>query len=232
MGEAASQAKTYARMVLGATVLLSALAIWQLPNMTTEGRSFTNVMAIVQAALVALGLYSLYFVAEQARQTAAQVRLSADQVRQTAKWNKLLSYHQFFGELITTDMVKEMLSVAEKCDFKAAMNGVTPMSDDSRRKLEGEPIDVKTVLAYLDEFEEFCGAVQAGVTDHEYAYTLEATRVIRTWIVFGPFIQVQRASHPFSRCYLELERLGSAWKLRREQETQQKYAQDGVQPHV
>ena len=209
---------TTSRILLAAIPVSAGLAIWRLPYLDANGRSFSNVMAVLEVTVLAIGLYSLYLVSEQ--------------VRQTAKWNKLLSYHQFFGELITTAMVKDMLAVAEKFGFKAAMDKVIPMTDASLASLEKEAIDVKTILAYLDEFEEFCGAVQAGVTDHEYAYTLEATRVIRTWIVFGPFIQSQRASHPFSRCYVELERLGSAWKERREAETRQKYSQDGVRQHV
>lgn len=198
--------------------LVAGLAILLLPWTTSSGRTFSNVMAILELAVIAFGLCSLLLVAEQ--------------IQQTAKWNKLLSYHQFFGDLITTEMVKDMLAVAETCGFKEAMNSVQPMSLESRRALEDDLAAVKTVAAYLDEFEEFCAAVQAGVTDQEYAYTLEATRVIRAWTVFAPFIQSQRASLRFSRCYLELERIGGAWRDRRETETKQKYAQDGVQQHV
>ena len=233
MGDGATSWKwlTPSRAVLGGVFVVAAASIWLLPTLGST-RSFTNVMAIIQSALVALGLYSLYFVAEQARLTAEQVSQTREQTQQTAKWNKLLSYHQFFGELITTEMVLEMMAVAERCGFKDAMNSVQAMSLASRQALENDPVAVKTVAAYLDEFEEFCAAVQAGVTASEYAYTLEATRVLRAWIVFEPFIQSQRATHRFSRCYLELERIGSAWKERRERETQQKYAQDGVQQHV
>src|SRR5690606_22309594 len=152
--------------------------------------------------------------------------------RQAGKWNKLLSYHQFFGNLITTELVKTVLAVASRHGFASCMNSLQPMSQESLAKLEADSDGLKDIQAYLDEFEEFCGAVHAGVTDTEYAYTLEATRVIRAWTVFEPYIRVQRAKHTYMRCYLELERLGVAWKQRRDEEARQKNAQDGVKPSV
>ncbi len=209
---------SWRRVTLLGLPFTAAAVIWQLPALDKDGRSFENVIAVVEVTLLAVGLYSLALVSEQSRQTA--------------KWNKLLSYHQFFGELISLELVKTMLAVAGRCGFHDAMDRVEPMTEASRAAVEADGEALKTVSAYLDEFEEFCGAVQAGVTDREYAYTLEATRVIRTWVVFGPFIRSQRARHSLSRCYLELERLGIEWARRRESEAQRKYTLDGVKPHV
>lgn len=173
---------------------------------------------IVELGLLALGLLSLFLIAEQ--------------TRLTAKWNKLLSYHQFFGELITSEMVSDLRKVAETCGFSEEMRQLKPIHSASLECIVNSDEHMNTISAYLDEFEEFCAAVHAGVADHEYAYTLEATRVIRAWVVFEPFITRRRATVRYSRCYLELERLGGAWLERREKEAKDKADKDGVRPHV
>lgn len=198
-----------------AILLAAAIVIWAVPATRS---TFESVARVVELAILTIGLTSLVLLARQ--------------TRTTAKWSKLLSYHQFFGDLITKEMVVALQETAKLCTFEECMKKLEPMSSAAVDAVLADPAHDTVVSSYLDEFEEFCAAVHAGIADPEYAYTLEATRVIRAWIVFEPFIRRCRASTKYSRCYLELQRLGSAWKTRREAEESKKDAADGVRNHV
>lgn len=202
-------------VVAAAVLVACVIAVMRMPP---DDRSYQNVGQIIELGLLSVGLLSLVLIARQ--------------TRTTAKWNKLLSYHQFFGELISPATLVQMTGAAEACGFSEQMLKISPMTDDSVNKVLASPDHDQTVSTYLDEFEEFCAAVHAGIVDNEYAYTLEATRVIRAWVVFEPFITQCRSKTKYSRCYIELQRLGVAWKGRREKEEARNHATDGVRPHV
>lgn len=197
-----------------------------------DHRNFETTSRVIELGIMAAGLISLGFISLQVRLSADQAKLTADQIHQTAVWNKLLSYHQFFGELLSEPLLVRFTAVSKACGLEESMRSIKEMSQASLEKIWADPNHVHVVASYLDEFEEFCGAVHAGVTDKEYAYTLECTRVVRAWTVFEPFILAARGKDKFTRCYVELERLGSEWIERRGQEIKQRNTAVGVRNHV
>jgi hypothetical protein len=207
-------------------VLACAIAIYRLPS---ADRTVPNITSILQLGLVAVGLISLLLLAEQNRQISCG---NAEQSKQTASWNKCLSYHNFFGDLITMQMSQALRGTTDACGFTSAMQNVEPMSANSVEDVVRDDAHSRVCSSYLDDFEEFCAAVHAGVVDKEYAYTLEATRVIRAWIVYEPYITKRRSSVRYSRCYIELQRLAATWIKRREEEEAKKNASEGVKPRV
>lgn len=202
--------------VFSACVLLSAtLYLYLLP---AAGRTVDTVSKVVEMTALTIGLLSLVLIARQ--------------TRTTAKWNKLLSYHQFFGEITTRETVRALHVAAEKCNFKESMKSGQAIDVSAVDSLCNDDDSTTSVCFYLDEFEEFCGAVAAGVVDSGYAYTLEATRVIRVWAVFEPYVARRRSEVKYSRCYLELQRLASTWKAQRELEEKRNHDESGVRTHV
>lgn len=190
------------------------LVIWR---MAPVDRTYVAIGAVIQTGALCIGLLSLVLIARQTRTTASLAKVN--------------SYHQFFGDLITTETRQKMFKLAEDCGFTAEFEEQRPLTEsavEALMKLENRPV----ISSYLDEFEEFSGAVHAGAVSEEYAYRLEATRIIRTWIVFEPFIRAVRAKMRDERCYLEIARLGSTWQSRRVKESSRANASNGMPKHI
>lgn len=190
------------------------VVIWR---MAPGERNYASVAAVVQTGAICIGLLSLVLIARQTRTTATL--------------SKINSYHQFFGDLITTETRQKMRELGEACKFTAEMEEQRPITPDSVALLQ-EHVNRPVMSSYLDEFEEFCGAVHAGAVSEEYAYRLEATRVIRTWVVFEPFIKAMRSKAENERCYREIARLASDWQARRVKESSQEHKSNGMTKHI
>lgn len=150
--------------------------------------------------------------------TSGSVLLLCAQLWQTSRWNKILSYHEYFGSLVSSELGTKLQEAAEKCEFSANMKTLTPIDHHILEKILLNPSAEVTIISYLDEFEEFCGAVHAGVTDKTYAYKLEGTRVVRAFSVFSPYIDSKRKENEYTRCYVELVKLGQDWKTLKDKE--------------
>jgi hypothetical protein len=191
-----------------------ALTVW---FMTPEERNYASVAAVIQTGAICIGLLSLVLIARQTRTTATL--------------SKINSYHQFFGDLITTETRQRLRDLAETCKFTKEMEEQRPLTVESVNLLQ-KPENRPVMSSYLDEFEEFCGAVHAGAVSEEYAYRLEATRVIRTWVVFEPFIKAIRIKAENERCYREIARLASDWQARRVKESSDEHKSNGMAKHI
>ncbi len=160
---------------------------------------------VVQAGAVLLGLFSIL--------------MAALQVRVNATWNKVLSYHTFFGDLITPEVLKALFVAADECGFKEKLKKYEALDDAHVEKIMGDAEHDATVSCYLNEFEEFCTAVNAGVVDDEYAYKLEGARLIRVSTVFAKYIHRCREDGISSRnLYAELEHRARRWNERKQDE--------------
>ncbi|MBB4726328.1 DUF4760 domain-containing protein [Xanthomonas arboricola] len=177
-------------------------------------RTVANVSAVVQSGAIIIGLLSIVLLSRQ--------------IRATADWSSVLSYHQFFGDLITVETRRQLQEVAVACGFQKSREDATPIVQESIKTLQANPAHSAVVAAYLDEFEEFAAAVHAGVVQERYAYRLEGNRLIRTWQVFGPYIEACRQRQKDAHCYLEIEKLGTSWHARRQSEVAAANSKNGV----
>lgn len=191
----------FALTVVGGT----AGAIYFMPS---GDRTATSIAAVVQTAAVLVGLLSLILIGRQ-------IRSSASQAAHAAATAKALAYHQFFGDLITVESREKLEHVADECGFKDARKSGKEMTDASVLCVKAVPAHDAMLACYLDEFEEFCGAIHAGLLDEDYSYSLEATRIIRTWKVFKPYVLATRTETDDHRTYVELERIADSWTARR-----------------
>lgn len=161
--------------------------------------------SVVQTGAVVIGLFSIV--------------LAALQVRVNASWNKVLSYHNHFGELITPDVLQKLEEVARAKEFEANLKAGTAICENTAKAIFEHGHSDRVVSCYLDEFEEFACAVNAGVVDDEYAYQLEGTRVARVWTVFRNYVQHCRSAPASSpTVYKQLQALAHRWKDRKEHE--------------
>lgn len=214
-------------VVICMAVVGTALLIYLLPS---DQRTIVNILEIIQTAAIVVGLFSLALLSRQ-------TRLSGAQAEHAAAVNHRLVYHQFFGDLVTANVREKLCQVAAACGCSEAFRLGTPLDGESVAKIMNDDSHHAVVVSYLDEFEEFCGAIYCGLLDEDYAYRLEGERITRLWAVFAPFIGEARKRCP--RAYWEVERLACQWIERRkaedeaEQEAQRKRAaENGVQAGI
>jgi len=212
--------------------VVGAVMVWSIVGLPEEHQTPSSIAAIIQTGAIVVGLLSLVLIARQIRATATQTASSA-------AISRALTYHQFFGDLITAEIRQKMEAAATSCGFKDARKSGEPMTQQAVKCIKEDPGHDGVVASYLDEFEEFCGAIHAGLLDEDYAYGLEATRVIRTWKVFSPYVQATRLETSDHRTYIELERIADAWLKRRADEDQresdaraQRNAANGVKNRI
>jgi len=143
--------------------------------------------------------------------TAGTIILLIEQMSQTNRWNRRLSYHQFFSEVpeIGKLMAFNQLAVEKKID---ALNKAEPLKDDVAQQLLDDTKSRQIVMNYLNDFEEFAAAVRRDLVDESYAYVIEHARVKRAWLVFRPWIMLLRKQAASVDCYVELEELAGSWE--------------------
>ncbi|WP_448123370.1 DUF4760 domain-containing protein [Stenotrophomonas riyadhensis] len=170
----------------------------------------------------AAGLLSVLLVRRQLH--AQEVILSAhktqqdeafDQLQRDHSWRCYAFYHQHFAdnpsEPIRNAVYK--LAQAEGTGFIECFNGRgRPIPDAALQAIIGSSHEWDCVRPYLDDFETFCGAINAKLVDEDYAFSLQATRVIRNYTVFEPLINEYKKDTPTAYC--EFFKVAYRWKMR------------------
>lgn len=214
--------------VLAAGILIAGI-VWyrRLPvTATIEDR-----VLLIQSIVFALGLVS--------------VVLLVLELRQKASWNRVLSYHDYFGELPARVKVAELYRCFDRLGMQPPSNGQPLTKEQAAAILRDQGVKGgdgvisrpggQVVREYLNDFEEFCGAINAGVVSESYVRELEGSRTINAYYGFEELIKLIRTEEvklrqnrdseqdlrPFHRKpYHELWKVAATWKRRREREYQ------------
>lgn len=175
------------------------------------------------------GLFSVLLVRDQLRAQEQQLRENHQQLVDDHKWKTIISYHQLFSKSIPPEELRE------KVYKLATEEGFIHCFDDLGTSLP-EPIYQKCVVQsspwiqiirpYLDAFEEFSGAVNAGIVNESYAMSLQFTRVVRNFTVFERLIRHFQECN--GRAYVEFEKLCARWSIQRQIEESSRLATKGV----
>jgi len=207
-----------------------------LERFRTRGLAFEDRIKLAEMLFLALGLG-----------TATVVRA---QMRQTATWNRLLSYHQFFDDIPAPHKVRALQEVLMRLGISREVTRAAALTEAEVRKfLEDKPSDSnkgltarRVLQAYLNDFEELCAAVNAGVVEEEYARAIEGARVINTYFGYQRFIKSliaeelgqlealnrdpayrgPRIEKYRSKYYCDLKLVAIGWLQRREMEEAQR----------
>lgn len=225
--------------------------------MNWEWLSFNNVTRVVELALLTGGLVSLKYLGSQVKLQSDSVKLQVDALgkqgeslkqqavalEQQAKaleqqreqsadelqWRKLVSYHEYFTRFPDSASMAEWMTVLRENDaLKHLSGGGTPLPEALVQKIHTTPDLLQKVRRYLDEYEQFCGAIHVGVIDREYAQSLEAGRVCRIYTVVSGLIELLQRDN--EKAYIELENLARDWIRDREERQRQAKAGAGVKP--
>ncbi|MCU1195881.1 MULTISPECIES: DUF4760 domain-containing protein [Stenotrophomonas] len=157
--------------------------------------SFEQAFQLGQFIVVTLGLTSLLLMWKQSKDTA--------------RWNKLHSYHQFFADCPSSERRANMFAVMERIQASSHLSEGTAILAEHVQAIVLSPSDSQVIALYLDDFEQLCGAVNCGVIDAAYVKALEKSRINRIYTVFKPLLAHHQQRN--STLYLEFERLADKW---------------------
>lgn len=178
--------------------------------------------------VLAAGLFSVLLVREQLIAQEKQMNENHSQLLADHKWKTFVSYHQLFhGGIPCEEKRIKMYTFATDNKFIKCFDDLgTPMPTEALDKCINETAAWDVVRPYLDEFERFCAAVNAGIIDESYALSVEGTRVIRNFTVFEHLIK--HLQHPNGRAYVEIEKIAQKWAMMRRLENEEWKQQIGV----
>jgi hypothetical protein len=178
--------------------------------------------------VLAAGLFSVLLVREQLIAQEEQLNENHQQMVADHKWKTYISYHQLFGGGVPPESVhKPMYALATEHNFIQNFDEMGQEMPEAALRGCIDDIGMRQVIRpYLDEFETFSAAVNAGIVDEEYARTLEGSRVIRNFTVFRALIKHLQRGHPMA--YVELEKLANKWAERKAREEDDKRSHSGA----
>src|SRR5690349_7541943 len=98
------------------------------------------------------------------------------QFRESNVWNRLISYHQFFSEVPSTPRAQLLMRVLSvELGIDVPPSAYQPLTAEQVQRIWSDKGDnerqpaKEIVRAYLNDFEHFCGAINVGLIDEEYA---------------------------------------------------------------
>lgn len=209
-------------VALAMAVFVAAGLAWRLD----PERGLNRAVEIAEPTFVALGTLSVF--------------LLWVQMRQANTWNRVTTYHQFFPEFPATakrEAVRKgfgrVLGYSHPPTFYRPISGADARKVNEDPGTPDEPPLGTHLRWYLNEFELFCGAINCGMVDEEYARELQGSRVIDAYFGYVEFIDLLRReqeaearkrghSHELpafrSKFFLELQKTAIAWHQKRHQE--------------
>lgn len=226
-------------------------------------RPYEWILGLLAAAILASGFLAWYFSPEQNIEAALKaaeptflglaalsVILIWAQQRDENLWKRILSYHQFFSEFPSPQRVDPLIRALQEMGISESPNAYKPFTPEQVQRIMDDKGGAdrrraKTlVLSYLNAYEQFCGAINMGIVDEEYARDMRGSRVIDAYFGFYEFIRrcredqdreaaartAEGAAEPFaSKLYLELQLVATSWhETRRKQREQRQRLIDAV----
>lgn len=132
------------------------------------------------------------------------------QIKQASQWNRLTTQYNFLNTAFSLQLDKAIYDATGKLglDLKGRQNPLNPEEID---KLLGDTDAYTVLIAYLNEFENICGAVRAGIADPDVAFGIHSARVLKEFVVYKPFIDKIRARDSNQEVLIEFERVFDDW---------------------
>jgi len=156
------------------------------------------------------GLFSVLLIRRQLWIQEQQAANTLDQLVKDHQWRSYQSFHQHFShipnEAVRQKLLQHMKNKGIMGCFKDRGHQIDSETFESIKEDE-ECMDV--IRSALDCFEEFAGAVNAGLVDDSYAFSLQGSRTVRYRTAFDPVIRHMQQGSPTA--YVELCKLAYRW---------------------
>lgn len=175
---------------------------------TITNITFDRISSIstVFAALATIGI--AYFTYK----LLSQLKFTKEQIGFSNQWNKLNATFSFFP-LDRFHKYRKQTAIA----LKKYINLYTlnsPISEEMARKIYDDNEAYRELGNYIDLFEEYSTAVNAGVLDKDCSYRLHGSSLPSVQKCFQPFINLIREKKNDETIYIEIEKLILEWQER------------------
>jgi hypothetical protein len=166
------------------------------PNITDWIQAISEGVAACVAIILLIGLY-----------------LTAKQIKEATKWNKLNAAFTYYNSDIFLRRERAMVDVLVTMELDFYEMKI-PLDETNTDVIWSSLPKFREVRDYLDVLEFYAIAVNAGVLDDDCAYALGYGYVTRAVCVFQPIIEKMRQSTNHDDYYIEIEKLESKWSKR------------------
>lgn len=168
-----------------------------------------------------------------------QLRSASRQERDEAVWKRVEYLHEHFHDvprLQVTEAVREYLCELGIHSPPSAHNPISREQAEAIKHDKGKetrpPAEV-LLTRYLNDWEDFCGAISVGVIDDNYAFEMEGNRLIHAFFGYREVINIFRETEVddgklrapatgtpsfANKLYLELQRVALRWQKKRTEE--------------
>lgn len=219
-----------ARFIAGAVVAAFAcyaVGVWKADY---QAAAFKGSELLVWGA----GLFSVLLIRRQLHAQEVQQRDNEHQRIQLLKqqaedhrWRTYAFYHEHFSDVPPDSCLQAVYQIAQDHGFIGCFqNRGQPLPANVLQRIVDEKDLWEKVRPYLDHFEVFCGAINANLVNEEYAYSLQATRVVRNYTVFRSFIEHDQRGAPSA--YVELVKVARRWRDRMDQTDRDNQSRLGI----
>ena len=150
--------------------------------------------------LSCLGLFSIFLIWRQ--------------LRQTSTWNKLQAQYTFLSSA-SVEFECNLLRTSKKAgvDLKARK---APLTKEEIERLWQDDEAYMATIAFLNDIETVCTAVEVDMVDHDVAYAANSSRVVKGWAVYEPFISRFRGYYndEAKELFCHFETIAKLWEKR------------------
>jgi hypothetical protein len=156
-----------------------------------------DVVPIIQLIVTTAGLASLF--------------LLWWQVRQTTMWNKLNSPASYANTSLLLQLEHSLVNSlnAIRIDVRSLTRELTSPEVEAIINDDNAYFAAKS---YLTDLENLGAAVSIGAIDHDLAYAVHSSRLLRSYSIFSTFITRLREKFGDHEIYIEMEKTALKWK--------------------
>lgn len=200
--------------------------------------SVDRAAAIAEPMFLGLGAVSLILL-------WAQLRAATNQDNAANIWKRVVCLHEHFGEVPRAEYAEALRRYLHELGIREPPNAYCPLEPEIVERIwadqgtDSRPPGSVLIRRYLNDWEEFCGAIKVGMIDEAYAQAMEGSRVIDAFFGYRASIDKSRHSQseirktkptalsalPFmNKYYIELQTIATKWHLVRMSELAQQQA--------
>lgn len=213
--------------IIGALIFIAAFLAWWFGD-----RNLKWAVDIAAPTCLAWGALSIILL-------WVQLRSASRQEKDEAVWKRVEYLHEHFQDvprLAVTEAVRGYLCELGIRSPPAAHNPITREQAEAIKNdkgTEARPPAEVLLTRYLNDWEDFCGAISVGVIDEGYAYEMEGNRLIHAFFGYREVINIFRETDGddgkvrsratgtpsfANKLYLELQRIALRWQKKRTEE--------------
>jgi hypothetical protein len=213
--------------VLGLLILIASILAWLVGT-----RNLESALKIAEPAFLAAGALSIVLL-------WAQLRSASNQERNENIWKRVVCLHENFRDVPRIELAEAVRNYFCELKIDSPPSAYIPVTERLSHEImadsgNGSRAPAKVLIKhYLNDWEDFCGAISVGVIDEDYAREMEGSRLIDTFFGYREVINRLREARArdgqanagttgapafVNKLYYEMQVVAVRWHKRRTEE--------------